>query len=131
MNRFESIHNGRGHSTFSDYSIITRPGTALVWTSYVKAPFRFHTTAIVIRHSDEEHWRVVSEMPFLDAAATPRLWRSFYVPYFGPKNSVYTRYLLLENLRPVVVTSEVEPEADRSKKPNREERKSKKNIRHL
>ena len=70
-------------------------------------------------------------MPFLDAVATPRLWRSFYVPYFGPKNSVYTRYLLLENLRPVVVTSEVEPEADRSKKPNREERKSKKNIRHL
>ena len=70
-------------------------------------------------------------MPFLDAAATPRLWRSFYVPYFGPKNSVYTRYLLLENLRPVVVTSEVEPEANKSKKPNREERKSKKNIRHL
>ena len=26
-------------------------------------------------------------MPFLDAAATPRLWRSFYVPHFGPKGT--------------------------------------------
>ena len=26
-------------------------------------------------------------MPFLDAAATPRLWRSFYVPHFGPKGA--------------------------------------------
>ena len=26
-------------------------------------------------------------MPFLDPAATPRLWRSFYVPHFGPKGA--------------------------------------------
>ena len=68
-------------------------------------------------------------MPFLDAAATPRLWRSFYVPHFGPKNSVYNRYLLLENTRPVVVTTSEDAEA-KSGKP-REQRKSKKNIRHL
>ena len=96
-------------------------------------PWFHNAILILIRCRDEEHWRVVSEMPFLDAEATPRLWRSFYVPYFGPKNSVYNRYLLLENLRPVVVTSEVEPEeASKSKKDDsREQRKSKKNIRHL
>lgn len=46
---------------------------------------------------DAERWQVVSELPFLDAAATPSVWRPFYVPHFGPKNSVYSRYLLLEN----------------------------------
>ena len=45
------------------------------------------TATFCRRYRDEDQWRVVSEMPFLDAAATPRLWRSFYVPYFGPKNS--------------------------------------------
>ena len=74
-------------------------------------------------------------MPFLDAAATPRLWRSFYVPYFGPKNSVYSRYLLLENLKPVVAAAEAqEEEGERPRRPQqqrKEERKSKKKIRHL
>ena len=49
--------------------------------------------------------------------------------YMSPKNSVYNRYLLLENMKPVVkATSEdTEVKADKS----REQRKSKKNIRHL
>ena len=72
-------------------------------------------------------------MPFLDAAATPRLWRSFYVPYFGPKNSVYSRYLLLENLKPVVAAEPQEGEIPRRRQQQqrKEERKSKKKIRHL
>ncbi len=79
---------------------------------------------------DEDRWKVVSELDFLDASATPRAWRTFYVPYIGPMNSAYNRYLLLENKKPVKVTEESSsgqgqgPTAQKSKK-------TKKNIRHL
>ena len=50
--------------------------------------------------------------------------------YTSPKNSVYNRYLLLENTRPVVVATSEDAEV-KSNKPREQQRKSKKNIRHL
>ena len=50
--------------------------------------------------------------------------------YMSPKNSVYNRYLLLENTKPVVVATSQEDTEDKPNK-SREQRKSKKNIRHL
>ena len=49
----------------------------------------------------------------------------------SPKNSVYNRYLLLENTRPVVVVAASEDAEVKADKPREQQRKSKKNIRHL
>jgi len=51
-------------------------------------------------YSKISNWEVILQLPFLDAATSPTIFRAFYVPFLSSKYCNFSTYYLLRNKAP-------------------------------
>lgn len=57
---------------------------------------------------DSSHWRVLKEIPFLDASRSPQAYRAFLIPGVSLQRVVFGQYKLLERVAVVPMEADID-----------------------